>query len=67
MAGKKKEEGREYTGWGGARPGSGKKKGDRKRRSIWASDEEFEEIKKFIERLRARHNERSSNDDEKRA
>ena len=52
MAGKKKEDGKEYNGWGGARPNSGKKKGDRKRRSIWASDEEFEKIKAFISGLR---------------
>ena len=52
MAGKKKEEGKEYNGWGGPRPNSGKKKGDRKRRSIWASDEEFEKVKTFIASLR---------------
>ena len=55
MAGKKKEEGKEYNGWGGPRPNSGRKKGskgDRKRRSIWASDEEFEKIKTFISGLR---------------
>lgn len=52
MTGKPKKEGSEHPGWGGARINSGKKKGDRKRRSIWASDEEFEKVKEFIASLR---------------
>ena len=57
MAGKKKEDGKEYNGWGGARPNSGRKKtaSDRQKRSIWSTKEEYEEVKKFLADLRAKN------------
>lgn len=67
MAGKKKEEGKEYNGWGGPRPNSGRKKGsrngapggpkiERQKRSIWSTKEEYEEVMRFLTELRNRNN-----------
>jgi hypothetical protein len=38
--------------WGGAREGSGRKATGRKKKNIYVTDEEFEEVKKLIETLR---------------
>lgn len=38
--------------WGGKREGAGRPATGRKKRNIYVSDEEYEEIKKLIEKLR---------------
>lgn len=38
--------------WGGKREGAGRKTTGRKKRNLYVTDEEFEEVKKLIEKLR---------------
>ena len=41
------------SGWGGNRPGAGRKPTGRKRQQIYVTDEEFTKIKEFIDQLRS--------------